>query len=64
MNFIVVEVCCLDCKKFIDLFRVNAENYLELIRYLKEKSLNDCSNNSYLIYSEDFVLFDEVTFYG
>lgn len=63
MDFIVVEVCCLDCKKFINLFKINTENYLELKHYLKEKVSNDCSNNSFLIYSEDFILFDEVTFY-
>lgn len=50
MNYFVVEVCCLDCLKFINAYFVNCDNLLELKKYLKELSIDN--NNSFIVYDE------------
>lgn len=61
MNYIVIEVCCLDCLKFENLIVVNCKNIDELKQYLKIYSrLHD---NCFFIYDEEGNLIEICNFW-
>lgn len=53
MNYIVLQLCCLDCKRFIELYVYSAKNYKELISIINEEIISKDEDDY------DFAIYDE-----